>query len=132
MIGKIFSHYNILEKLGEGGMGEVYLAKDSKLKRHVAIKFLPSRISSNGTYVTRFLKEAQTAAAINHSNVCVVHEIQAQEEQPFIVMEYVEGVTLHNKVSTEPLHLKEVVQYALQIGEALQAAHRLLNFIQGR
>ena len=83
MIGKTVSHYKITEKLGEGGMGEVYLAEDTKLKRQVAIKFLPSRITVNETDKARFLQEAQSAAAINHPNVCVIYEIQEQEEYPF-------------------------------------------------
>jgi serine/threonine protein kinase len=93
MIGRTVSHYKIIEKLGEGGMGEVYLAEDTTLKRKVAIKFLPSRITVNETDKARFLQEAQAAAAINHPNVCVTHEIQDQEERPFIVMEYVKGQT---------------------------------------
>jgi Tol biopolymer transport system component/predicted Ser/Thr protein kinase len=123
MIGKTISHYRIIEKLGEGGMGEVYLAEDSKLKRQVAIKFLPSRIIANQTDNARFMQEAQAAAAINHPNVYVIHEIQDQEEHPFIVMEYVDGVNLSEKIAAESISINQVVDYAIQIGEALQAAH---------
>ena len=98
MIGETISHYKIIEKLGEGGMGEVYLADDTKLKRQDAIKFLPSRITIKKTDKVRFLQEAQAAAAINHPNVCVIHEIQDQEENPFIVMEYVDGQSLNEIV----------------------------------
>jgi serine/threonine protein kinase len=98
MIGKTISHYKILEKIGGGGMGEVYLAQDTKLKRQVAIKFWPSRITVNETDKARFLQEAQAAAAINHPNVCVIHDIKEHENQQFIVMEYVEGQTLSDKI----------------------------------
>jgi len=123
MVGKTISHYKITEKLGEGGMGEVYLADDTKLKRQVAIKFLPSRITVNETDKARFLQEAQAAAAINHPNVCVIHEIQDQEEIPFIVMEYVEGQTLSDSIASEPMPIAQVIEYAIQIAEALNTAH---------
>ncbi|MCK4830709.1 protein kinase, partial [bacterium] len=96
---------------------------DTKLKRQVAIKFLPSRITVNETDNARFLQEAQAAAAINHPNVCVIYEIQDQEENPFIVMEYVEGQTLSDKIASKPLPIEQVIEYAKQIGTALQAAH---------
>ena len=123
MIGKTISHYKITKKLGEGGMGEVYLAEDTKLKRRVAIKFLPSGITVNEKDKARFLQEAQSAAAINHPNVCVIHEIQDHEERPFIVMEYVDGQTLRLKIDRGKLTINEVIDYAIQIGSALQAAH---------
>ncbi len=134
MISKTISQYKIIEKLGEGGMGEVYLADDTKLKRQVAIKFLPSGININKTDKARFLQEAQAAAAINHPNVCVIHDIQEHENQQFIIMEYVEGQTLSEKIKNEisqeggsaywrNLKVKESVDYAIQIGNALQAAH---------
>ena len=123
MIGRTVSHYKIIEKLGEGGMGEVYLADDTKLKRQVAIKFLPSRITVNETDKARFLQEAQAAAAINHPNVCVTHEIQDQEERPFIVMEYVKGQTLSEKIASDSMSIEQVIEYAFQIAEALQVAH---------
>ena len=123
MKGKTVSHYKITEKLGEGGMGEVYLAEDTTLKRQVAIKFFPSRISVNDTDKARFLQEAQAAAAINHPNVCVIHEIQEEEERQFIVMEFVEGQTLSDKITSKSLSMEQVIEYAIQIGTALQVAH---------
>ncbi len=123
MIGETLSHYKIIKELGRGGMGEVYLADDTKLKRQVAIKFLPSGITVNETDKSRFLQEAQAAAAINHPNICVIYEVQDQEKNPFIVMEYVEGETLSDKIASGPIPIEKVIDYAIQIGSALQAAH---------
>ena len=129
MIGKTISHYKIIEELGRGGMGEVYLAEDTILKRPVAIKILPSRITVNETDRARFLQEAQAAAAINHPNVCVIHDIKEHADsatagkQQFIVMEYVEGQTLSEKIVSTQLQIDHVIEYAIQIGTALQAAH---------
>ena len=123
MIGTTISHYKILSKLGEGGMGVVYKAEDTKLKRIVALKFLPQQLTANETDKARFLQEAQAAAALNHPNVCVIHDIQEHEGQRFIVMEYVEGQTLRNKMKNERLKIKESIDYATQIAEALKAAH---------
>jgi serine/threonine protein kinase len=93
MIGKMISHYKVLEKLGEGGMGVVYKAEDTKLDRTVALKFLPSHSTKEETDLVRFIQEAKAAAALNHPNVCTIHEIHDEGENPFIVMEYVEGRT---------------------------------------
>ncbi|MBN1997306.1 serine/threonine-protein kinase [candidate division KSB1 bacterium] len=126
MIGKIISHYKILEKIGQGGMGIVYKAEDSKLKRIVALKFLPHHLTINETDKTRFMQEAQAACAINHPNVCVIHDIQEYEDQQFIVMEYIEGKTLGEHIESSKsarLNLDEIIDYAIQIAEALEAAH---------
>ncbi|OVE80076.1 hypothetical protein BVY01_00865 [bacterium I07] len=123
MIGKVISHFKILVKLGEGGMGVVYKAHDNKLNRTVALKFLPSSRTANETDKARFLQEAQAAGAINHANVCVIYDIIEHEDQQMIVMEYVEGVTLSEKIKSGPLELKTVIDYAMQIGEGLKAAH---------
>jgi serine/threonine protein kinase len=126
VIGKTISHYKILEKLGEGGMGVVYKAHDTKLKRDVALKFLPPHLTANETEKKRFLQEAQAASAINHPNVCVIYDILDEVKQPFIVMEYVEGQTMREIVGVEhnkPLPINDVLNYAIQIAEALQAAH---------
>jgi len=129
MIGKTISHYKILEKLGRGGMGIVYKAEDTKLKRTVALKFLPPHLTRNETDKARFSQEARAAAALNHPNVCTIHEIHDEGEMPFIVMEYVEGKTLRETVGASrrggpPLHINDVINIAIQIAEALKAAHK--------
>lgn len=123
MIGKEISHYKILKKLGSGGMGEVYLAEDTKLKRRVALKFLPQGLDINQVDVARFLQEAQAAAAINHANVCTIYEVQDEGDAPFIAMEYVEGKTLREKIKEERLKIKDVQNIANQVCEGLLAAH---------
>src|SRR5467141_1541672 len=121
MIGQTVSQYKILEKLGEGGMGVVYKARDTKLDRFVALKFLPQHLTANHTEKARFLQEAKAAAALNHPNVCSVIDLQEANGQQFIIMEYVEGRTLHK---TSPVReLSDVIAFASQIAEALQAAH---------
>jgi len=124
MVGQTISHYRIIEKLGEGGMGVVYLAHDTKLDRAVALKFLPTHLTATETEKARFLNEAKAAGQLNHPNVCVIHEIQDQGEHPFIVMEYVAGQTIHERVKDDDmLPIDKVVNYAIQIADALQAAH---------
>ncbi len=121
MIGKIISHYKILEKLGEGGMGVVYKAEDTKLKRTVALKFLPPGLETHKPERDRFLHEAQAASALNHANVCTIYDIKEEGDQNFIVMEYVEGKTLRQLVPIQKM--QDAITYAIQIGEALQEAH---------
>ena len=124
MIGKTISNYKILEKLGEGGMGVVYKAHDIKLDRTVALKFLPSHLTVNDTDKERFVQEAKAAAALNHPNVCVIHDIQEVEEHHFIIMEYVDGKTLRQLLTSKgQLKIENAIEYAIQIGEALQEAH---------
>jgi len=123
MIGQTVSHYRILAKLGEGGMGVVYKAEDTKLKRVVALKFLPHHVSVTPEVEARFLQEAQSAATLNHPNICTIHDIKEHDGQQFIVMECVDGVTLRKKITTAPLKPDDAVAYALQIGDALQEAH---------
>jgi serine/threonine protein kinase/predicted Zn-dependent protease len=133
MIGKIISHYKIIEKLGEGGMGVVYKAHDTKLDRTVALKFLPSHITANDNDKERFLQEAKAAAALNHPNVCVIYDIQEYDDpiktdpadrQQFIIMEYVDGKTLRQLLTDRgQFTIENAVDYAIQIGEALQEAH---------
>jgi Tol biopolymer transport system component/predicted Ser/Thr protein kinase len=123
MIGQTISHYEILEKLGEGGMGVVYKAEDTKLKRVVALKFLPHHLSTATEEQARFIQEAQSAATLNHPNVCTIHAIEEDAGQHFIVMEYVDGVTLRKKFEDAQLKVGEVATYAIQIGEALLEAH---------
>jgi len=124
MIGEIVSHYKIIEKLGEGGMGVVYKAHDTKLDRVVALKFLPENLTVNSTDKERFIEEAKAAAALNHSNVCVVHDIDNEDEYHFIVMEYIDGKTLQQVIADEGvLTTNAATEYAIQMGEALQEAH---------
>jgi Tol biopolymer transport system component/predicted Ser/Thr protein kinase len=121
MIGKTTAHYKILEKLGEGGMGVVYKALDTKLERFVALKFLPPHISITAEDTARFLQEARAASAISHPNVCVIHDIVEHDDHHFIVMEYVDGKTLRQLVPVQKT--QDALTYAIQIGEALQEAH---------
>jgi eukaryotic-like serine/threonine-protein kinase len=121
MMGKTISHYKILEKLGEGGMGVVYKAEDLKLKRMVAIKFLPRSLSIHGEERERFTMEAQAASALNHPNVAVIYEIDESEGETFIVMEYVDGKTLRE--AKQGLSIRQVADIGIQIAEGLAAAH---------
>jgi serine/threonine protein kinase/dipeptidyl aminopeptidase/acylaminoacyl peptidase len=129
MIGQSIGQYKILEKLGEGGMGVVYKAHDTKLDRMVALKFLPHHLTIHDEERARFLQEARAASALNHANVCVIHDLQEYNGEHFIVMEFVEGGTLREKISAALLTgdrvmpLDTVITYAIQIGEALQEAH---------
>jgi serine/threonine protein kinase/Tfp pilus assembly protein PilF len=123
MIGKIISHYRILEKLGEGGMGVVYKAQDIQLQRLVALKFLPPHISDNTEEKARFIHEAQSASALNHPNVTTIHGIEESPEGLFIVMEYVEGKTLKQIIEKEALSIKKVLDIGIQICEGLAIAH---------
>ena len=121
MIGQTISQYKIIEKLGEGGMGVVYKAQDTKLDRFVALKFLPPHLAASEQDKARFNQEAKSAAALNHPNVCSIIDIQEQNEQIFIVMEFVDGHTLQEKKSS--LTLKQAIDYGIQIAEGLAAAH---------
>ncbi len=123
MIGQKFSHYNIIEKLGEGGMGVVYKAEDIKLKREVAIKFLPHHISANKQERQRFEIEAQAAAALNHPNIATIHAIEESNDEVFIVMEFINGVELKEKVSNNLPQIEESLKIVEQIAEGLKAAH---------
>ena len=124
MIGKEILHYKIIEKLGEGGMGIVYLAEDTKLERKVAIKFLPSHIAGNSEERKRFEIEAKAAAALNHPNIATIHAIEESEDQTFIVMEYIDGQELKKYIGNKPLSQEKVTDIAVQIAKGLQAAHK--------
>ena len=123
MIGKTISHYKILEELGRGGMGVVYKAEDTKLKRTVALKFLAPIALGSEEEKARFVHEAQAAASLDHPNICTVHEIDDAEGQTFIAMAYIAGQSLKEKVETGPLQLNETLDIAIQVAEGLQEAH---------
>ncbi len=124
MIGQTISHYKILEKLGEGGMGVVYKAHDTKLDRDVALKFLPSDLSSSSEERSRFIHEAKAASALNHPNICSIHAIGEFEGRQFIDMEFVEGKTLTALLREKELSLNDILDMVIQIGEGLKAAHK--------
>src|ERR1051326_1391603 len=121
MIGRTISHYKILEKLGEGGMGVVYKAEDLKLERPVALKFLPGNLLSSAQDKARFVQEAKSASALNHPNVATVYEIDEADGQMFIAMEFVDGTTLREKMAG--ISLKQAVDIGVQIADGLAAAH---------
>ncbi len=124
MIGKTVSHYKIISKLGEGGMGVVYKAEDTRLERHVAIKFLPSSLSSDSNAKKRFIREAKAASALNHANIAVVHEIdETPDGQMFMVMAYYEGRTLKDRLESGPLRVNEAIEIVSQIASGLAKAH---------
>ncbi|MGB8319146.1 MAG: protein kinase, partial [Ignavibacteriaceae bacterium] len=124
MVGRTVLHYKIIEKLGQGGMGVVYLAQDTKLERKVAIKFLPPHISGNPEERQRFITEAKAAASLNHKNIATVHSIEKVNNELFIVMEYIKGVELSAKIKSGVIPFDEAVKIAIQITEGLEAAHK--------